>query len=90
VFSVISLVASRYIFAKRQPASDSPMLNRRNEALIGREFTLEEPLRNGRGWVRVGDSIWQAEGPELEAGTRIRVARVRGTMLVIEKARQNA
>ncbi|HHK75064.1 MAG TPA: NfeD family protein, partial [Rhizobiales bacterium] len=49
IFSVIALVASRYVFAKPQVTSDSPMLNRRNEALIGREFTLEEPMRNGRG-----------------------------------------
>ncbi len=89
-FSVISLVASRYIAARRQPASDRPMLNRRGEALIGREFTLEKPIKNGRGWVRVADSIWQAEGPDLDAGTRIRVAKVRGTVLIVERAGQNA
>ncbi len=89
-FSVIALIASRYIAGKRQPASDRPMLNRRGEALIGREFVLEEPTRNGRGWVRVADSIWQIEGPELEAGARVRVVAVKSSLLIVEPAEQTA
>lgn len=90
VFSLICLAASRYIAVKRQPESDRPMLNRRDKALVGRKFTLEEPMKNGRGWIRVADSVWQVEGPDLDAGTRVRVASVDSGRVTIERAEDTA
>jgi len=43
-------------------------------------------MTGGEGRVRVGDSSWRVTGPELLAGTEIRVVRVEGSTLVIEKA----
>ena len=30
---------------------------------IGRSLVVEQAIQNGRGKVRVGDTLWQAEGP---------------------------
>jgi hypothetical protein len=38
--------------------SDQPKLNRRGEQYVGRTFTLEEPIVNGHGKIRVDDSTW--------------------------------
>lgn len=67
-------------------ATDEPELNRRGHQLVGRVVVVAEPLRHGRGTVRVGDSVWPAQGPELEAGARARVVKVEGTALVVEPA----
>jgi membrane protein implicated in regulation of membrane protease activity len=36
--------------------------------------------------VRVGDSVWRAEGPDLPAGDRVKVIGVDGAALKVEKA----
>ena len=64
--------------------TDEPELNRRGQQLVGRVVVLAEPMRHGRGIVRVGDSVWQAQGPDMEAGAKARVVRVDGTLLVVE------
>jgi inner membrane protein len=64
--------------------SDQPDLNRRAEQLIGRVLLLEEAIEGGRGKVRVGDTLWLAEGAELPAGTRVKVTAVRRDALQVE------
>ena len=65
--------------------SDQPDLNRRAEQLIGRVLLLEEAIEAGRGKVRVGDTLWLAEGTDLPAGTRVKVTGARRDALVVER-----
>jgi hypothetical protein len=84
--SVTSIVVSRRYLKRRPLATDHPDLNRRGQQYVGREFTLDEAISGGRGRVRVADSSWRVEGPDLPAGSRIRVAGVDGAILKIEPA----
>jgi membrane protein implicated in regulation of membrane protease activity len=36
--------------------------------------------------VRLGDSVWLAEGPNLSEGTSVIVKSVRGTRVIVEEA----
>jgi membrane protein implicated in regulation of membrane protease activity len=83
VLSVASLVAWRAWSRNRPERTDYPSLNRRAEQYVGRVLTLEEPIVNGHGKVRVDDSSWKIRGPDLPAGTRVRVDGVDGTLLVV-------
>jgi membrane protein implicated in regulation of membrane protease activity len=47
---------------------------------------VEQAIQNGRGKVRVGDTQWLAEGPDLPAGTRVKVTAAKGSLLVVERA----
>ena len=86
VLSVASVIAAR-VWLRRHPlVSDHPTLNRRGEAMIGRVLVLSDPIQGGRGRVRIGDSTWGVEGPDLPAGTRIRIASADGAVLRIEAA----
>lgn len=67
--------------------SDQPDLNRRGAQYIGRMVTVEEPIIAGRGKVRVGDTLWPAEGPDAAAGAQVKVTAVRGTALVVGAVR---
>jgi len=67
-------------------ASDDNTLNRRGEQLIGRAAALSEAIANGRGQVHIDDTVWRCEGPDLPAGTRVKVTAVRGAMLSVERA----
>jgi membrane protein implicated in regulation of membrane protease activity len=53
--------------------SDQPLLNRRSEQMIGKVATLTEPIKDGRGRIRIGDTMWRVSGPDLPAGTQVRV-----------------
>ncbi|HMM65109.1 MAG TPA: NfeD family protein, partial [Mesorhizobium sp.] len=51
------------------------------EQLIGRTATLAEPIREGRGRIQLGDTLWRVSGPDLPAGTRVRVTGASDTEL---------
>jgi membrane protein implicated in regulation of membrane protease activity len=53
--------------------SDQPLLNRRGAQLVGRTATLSEPIIDGRGRVKIGDTMWRISGPDLPAGAKVRV-----------------
>jgi inner membrane protein len=73
--------------AKRdEDASDQPFLNRRAQGFVGREFTLEKPIVDGAGTVRIGDTVWRVTGPDCAAGSRVRIARAEGATLFVERA----
>jgi membrane protein implicated in regulation of membrane protease activity len=63
-----------------------PFLNRRADALVGRVFTLEKPIVDGTGTVRVDDTIWRVAGPDAPAGSRVRVVRADGANLTVAAA----
>ncbi|MGC8696876.1 MAG: NfeD family protein [Halothiobacillus sp.] len=73
VLSVLTVLLGRRVFRPRNQTSDHPTLNRRGEQYIGRQFTLEAPIVNGIGWVRVGDSRWRVLGEDLPVGTIVEV-----------------
>lgn len=76
VFLALALVcafAGKKIMGRRGDQTDQPLLNRRGEQLIGRLATLVEPIVDGRGRVRIGDTTWRVSGPDLPTGTRVRV-----------------
>jgi membrane protein implicated in regulation of membrane protease activity len=84
--SVISVLVGRLYLRRHPIASDKPTLNRRGHQYVGRVFTLETPIVNGVGKVRVDDSTWKIVGPDTPAGIRVRVNGVEGTVLRIEAA----
>ena len=59
-------------------------LNRRAEQYVGRLFILSEPIVNGRGKIRVDDSSWQVEGPELPLNAKVEVIGVDGVILKVK------
>ena len=84
LLSIASMLLARR-FSLSAATSDLPGLNQPGSAFVGRTFTVEEPIRGGRGKVRVGDTLWIAEGPEQPAGSRVRVKGANGTVLLVER-----
>ncbi|MGV3548579.1 NfeD family protein [Rhizobium sp.] len=82
--SALSLFASRRWLKRRHHLSDQPTLNDRGASLIGRTADLIEPMHNGRGRAKIGDTIWIVNGPDLPAGSRVRVIGSNGSDLMVE------
>src|ERR1700750_3285369 len=65
-------------------SASNPFLNKRAEALVGRVFTLEKPIIDGSGTVRIDDTIWRVAGPDTPAGSRVRIVRADGASLTVD------
>ncbi len=66
-------------------ATDDVNLNRRGDSLVGRTGALVEPIVNGRGRVKIDDSVWSAEGDDAPDGAKVLVTGVRGAVLTVER-----
>ncbi len=84
VLSLISIPAMRHWIARRPIKSADPLLNQRARQYIGRVFTLDKPIVDGNGKIRVDDSHWKVRGPDCPAGTRVRITGVDGVVLLGE------
>jgi membrane protein implicated in regulation of membrane protease activity len=74
-------------FGRRiEKSSDRPFLNQRLEALIGQTFVARDPIVNGSGTIKVGDTTWPVQGPDLPAGHRLVVTGVNGPTLLVDAA----
>ncbi len=87
MFAVAAVPVWRRLSRTNSEASESnPFLNRRTAALLGREFTLEKPIIDGTGTVRIDDTIWRVAGPDAPAGSRVKVVQVDGANLTVAAA----
>jgi membrane protein implicated in regulation of membrane protease activity len=90
VFAALSLllvlITWKWVMASRQMQSDQPTLNQRHHAYVGKVVPLAQAIVNGSGKVRIDDSLWDVDGPDLPQGTRVRISGVDGLRLKAEKA----
>jgi membrane protein implicated in regulation of membrane protease activity len=86
VIAVAMIPLWRRLANKPEFEPQEPSLNRRAEALVGRSFTLDKPIVDGFGTVRVDDTVWRITGAECPAGTRVKVVRADGVHLMVEPA----
>lgn len=84
VFVALSFISVgvyfRY-FRKSSESSDQPLLNRKQEQMIGKQINLETAIVNGEGRVKIGDAFWQVQGPDLPQGALVRVVSVDSAVL---------
>ena len=87
-FAIISLATVFFMRRFTNPStavSDEPALNVRGAQYIGRVVTVASPIKNGRGKVRIGDTLWQAQGEDASEGTQVKIVAVKGTILQVER-----
>ena len=82
---VAAVILGRFVTrSKTQPEAEATPLNQRGQSLVGRVFTLETPIKDGEGRIRVDDSSWRVTGADRFAGAKVRVVRIEGTTLVVD------
>jgi inner membrane protein len=88
-FVVLSVAAALWVRRYVRPeiiASDVPELNTGGHQYVGRTLLVAEAIDCGRGRVRVGDTLWLAEGPDTAVGGSVRVTGARGAVLLVQPA----
>ena len=84
IASIASVLAWRKYREAHPLITDQPNLNRRGQQYIGRVFSLSAPITNGVGKVTVDDSTWKVKGPDLPAGTHIKVTGIDGVVFKVK------
>lgn len=77
-----ALFLGRRFIRKAAPSEDST-LNRRLLSYIGRRAEVVQPIVNGKGRIRLGDTLWLVQGPDCPAGAMVTVTGVNGSDLVV-------
>ena len=85
VLGIVAILAWRRWF-RRVPRTDDPVLNNRTAALIGRVVPLQSAIVSGRGRVQIADAFWDVTGPDLPAGTPVRILAADGMTLRVDQA----
>ncbi|ENN87390.1 hypothetical protein RHSP_27287 [Rhizobium freirei PRF 81] len=82
---ITALLGRRYLYNENQ-VTDEPFLNQRGASLVGRTATLDQPITEGRGRIRLNDTYWTVRGPDLPVGTRVKIIASNGRDLTVEPA----
>eukprot|EP01035_Chromulina_nebulosa_P007665 gene7665-biopygen6505 len=86
IFAASSALLGRRFFSRLDGHTDEPLLNQRSASLVGRTAVLMEPIREGRGRIRLDDTFWTVEGPDLPAGARVKIVASSGRDLTDDAA----
>ncbi len=65
----------------RTSGTDQPNLNQRIHEHVGKSFMLVEPIVGGHGKLDIGGTRWDILGPDMAAGTMVKVSGVEGQKL---------
>jgi membrane protein implicated in regulation of membrane protease activity len=68
---------------RRAAAGDHGPVMEPGSVYLGQVATVVEPLRHGRGKVRLHDSLWLAEGGDADIGAAVRVTGQHGSVLLV-------
>ncbi|WP_395769422.1 NfeD family protein [Arenimonas sp.] len=76
IFSFVSVAVYFRYFRGKANETDHPLLNQKNQQMLGLVLILESAIVNGHGRVKVGDAFWQVHGPDAPLGSRVTVIAV--------------
>lgn len=87
LFAMLSILTAVYWWKRQRSgarSSDQPGLNMRGSELIGRTFVVQQAIVEGRGKIKVADSVWIVTGADAPEGTHVRVIGQEGAVLRVE------
>ena len=86
MFAAAAVPIWRRVAQQKPGANPNPFLNKRTDAMIGRICTLDRPIVDGAGIVRIDDTVWRVSGPDVPAGTRVKIVQADGASLTVDVA----
>jgi inner membrane protein len=83
--SVFGLYFWREYRIQQQDLQSASAPHRVGERYIGQVLTLNDGIRGGAGRIKLGDRRWSLRGPNVPAGSRVRVTGVDGSVLIVDR-----
>ena len=85
VLSLLLVLIGRKLFPSDRTDDVASGINDPLGKFVGREATLLEPIADGYGRVKLGDTLWRVRGSDLPAGSKVRVTGVDDGTLMVEQ-----
>ena len=82
----IAIVGKRIMKNKDYNKSENPNLNERGAQLIGQTAILADPIANGMGRIKIGDTTWRVKGDDAKVGAKVTVVDYDAGTLIVEAA----
>jgi len=83
--SVFALYFWREYKVQQRDMQSAQAPHRTGERQIGQVMTLTDAIRDGSGKAVLGNRRWALRGPDVPAGTRVRVTGVDGSVLIVDR-----
>jgi membrane protein implicated in regulation of membrane protease activity len=84
LFAISTVYGGRRWYLANPVESSDPLLNDRAARMKGEVLTVVSAIQDGRGRVKVGDSVWACKGTDAPEGARVRVVGADGACLRVE------
>ena len=89
VFAIASglglLIGLKFSKKSKTFTTNPTLLNQRGNQYIGQIYTLQDSIINGRGNLKISDTVWQIEcHDDLSRGSKVKVIAVDGNRLIVE------
>lgn len=82
---MIAVIGKRIMKNKDYNKSENPNLNERGAQLIGQTAILADPIANGMGRIKIGDTTWRVKGDDAKAGAKVTVVDYDAGTLIVER-----
>jgi membrane protein implicated in regulation of membrane protease activity len=87
IFAVLAVLLVLFVRPRvRFAEGEATNLNQRMYDYVGLAYVLDEAIVNGRGKVRIDDTLWVVTGSDRDKGEWVKVKAVDGTRLIVEPA----
>lgn len=86
LLAVLYVYFGRPYYGTKTRSSDEPHLNQRHYNYVGRTYVLAQPIAQGRGKLTIEDTLWDVTGPDLAAGSQVKITGIDGTTLKVVQA----
>ena len=86
LLAVVYVYFGRPIYGGKPRVSDQPNLNQRQYNYVGRTYLLTDAVVQGRGKLSIEDTVWEITGPDLPAGSAVRITGIDGMTLKVTSA----
>ena len=84
LLSIVSILVWRQYYRDHPVLSDQPNLNKRGEQYIGRIITLQTPIVDGVGKIKLDDSTWKIQGVDSPVGKKVRIVALNNVVFTVE------
>lgn len=85
LLSAASVLIGRRFYGRATKEGDG-FANDRLGRQIGRLAVVDRAIEGGSGHIRLDDTVWRADGPDLPVGTRVRITGHRDGRFLVEQA----
>lgn len=85
-FSIIVTILGRRFIPIHIEDKHDKYINKKVLSIIGKEYTLNESIKDGRAQIKIGETLWNIKGPDLEKGVKIKIIDIENNCLIVDKS----